>query len=52
MASSGSAGPSGGPDSSTGPSGKTRRQRKRPRSHSSAAVEDQGTKLQEEDFTW
>ena len=54
MASSagGSAGASGGPGSSIGPSGRTRRRTKRPRdSNSSAATEDQGTKLQE-DFTW
>ena len=50
----------GGADSSTsagGPSatgtrtGRTGR-RKRPRSQSSASLEDQATRLQEEDFTW
>lgn len=51
----------GGADSSTsavGPSaagaraGRTLGRRKRPRSQSSASLDDQGTRLQEEDFTW
>ena len=48
----------GSVDSSTGGGGPSttsrtgRRARKRPHSQSSASLEDQATRLQEEDFTW